>query len=835
MNLITKLQEGWSDFTPVKADVTRRLYQDGKTAQLAALVLAVLFSFVMLKINQPPPKIFLWLVILATSYFGRGLLNAYYNRAPTADFHIIWLNGYRIATTITGLAWGAAAIILLFQPGDPINQSIILFTLTGLCAAATLTYAIDYMTLFGFLLPISFSMFFRLILENTHSSITMGLMVALFLIFIMVLSRKTNKDYVKNIALAKTASSGEAREKAYSRVMEMIATTTALETILNEIVHNLEKNNLEMLCSILICGAAAFTGSRVIAEDVLDHPNWVNYKELTIKANIRACWSEPIKDSTGKVLGTFAIYHRQPSAPTEKDIQIIMQNASLAGIAIELARNSQEQRLAALFYQNTNESMMILDSENTIVAVNPAFTTDTGYSAEEVVGKNPDFLKSGQHDAAFYSKLRRELIKSGKVKFGTDEKMAISMLNGFELTRFMTQANFDGLTGLPNRRMFHDRFEQDIKKTHRAGLPLALLFIDLDKFKEVNDGLGHPVGDILLKQTAERLISCVRELDTVARLGGDEFTITLGEIKDTKCIERIANNILEKLAEPYEETTYISASIGITLYPDDSTDIDMLLKNADQAMYAAKREGRNRFSYFKKAMQENVENQMRLTKGLRLALKKQQFHLVYQPIVDLKTNKIQKAEALIRWQHPKKGLISPADFIPVAEDSGLINDIGNWVFIEALEQALKWRQSIHPDFQHDLPGKCIAVEITEGLLLDTRDAVHHHLLAFRDAGIQVALDDFGTGYSSLSYLKKFAIDYIKIDQSFIQNLEQDSDDMALCEAIIVMAHKLKLKVIAEGIETQEQLDLLMSAGCDFGQGYFLSKPLKPNDLESLVS
>jgi EAL domain-containing protein (putative c-di-GMP-specific phosphodiesterase class I) len=264
-------------------------------------------------------------------------------------------------------------------------------------------------------------------------------------------------------------------------------------------------------------------------------------------------------------------------------------------------------------------------------------------------------------------------------------------------------------------------------------------------------------------------------------------------------------------------------------------------------------------------MQMNAQSRMQLTKDLRNALKEQQLNLVYQPIVNLRTNKVHKAEALIRWQHPTKGLISPAEFIPIAESIGLINAIGDWVFLEALGQSVAWRQSIHSNFQisinkspvqfynvskleadsylnwadhlreHGLSGECIAVEITEGLLLENNDAVYKQLLEFRDAGIQVALDDFGTGYSSLSYLKKFDIDYIKIDQSFIQNIENDSDNMVLCQAIIVMAHKLKLKVIAEGIETQEQLDLLKFAGCDFGQGYFLSKPLTKDAFEEFIA
>ena len=422
------------------------------------------------------------------------------------------------------------------------------------------------------------------------------------------------------------------------------------------------------------------------------------------------------------------------------------------------------------------------------------------------------------------------------------------------------QANFDSLTGLPNRHMFHDRMEQEIRKAHRAGLPMALMFIDLDGFKEVNDTLGHSVGDILLNEAAQRLSGCVRESDTVARLGGDEFTIILA---DHGGVERIAQTILQKLAEPFQlgiETVYISASIGITLYPNDAIGIEELLKNADQAMYAAKNQGRNRFSYFTQSMQESAQARMRLARDLRGALAEHQFLMVYQPIVELATGAIHKAEALIRWQHPTRGLVSPAEFISVAEETEIIIDIGDWVFREAARQAAIWRTLHHAQFQisintspaqyrndgikHNawfdhlkelgLPGQSIVVEITEGLLLDASAAITDQLLAFRDAGIQVSLDDFGTGYSSLSYLKKFDIDYLKIDQSFVRNLAANSDDMALCEAIIMMAHKLGLKVIAEGVETAAQRSLLAAAGCDYGQGYLFSEPVSAEQFEALL-
>ena len=425
------------------------------------------------------------------------------------------------------------------------------------------------------------------------------------------------------------------------------------------------------------------------------------------------------------------------------------------------------------------------------------------------------------------------------------------------------QANFDPLTELPNRQMFLDRLNQEIKKAHRSGRAFALFFIDLDRFKEVNDTLGHDHGDQLLKIASERLLSCVRGTDTVARLGGDEFTIILSDLENSEIVERVAQNILTLMAKPFplnDEQSYVSASVGITFYPTDSEDLVQLLKNADQAMYAAKAQGRNCYSYFTASMQEVARYRSTVAQDLRVALAQQQFQVHYQPIVDLKTGAINKAEALIRWYHPQKGIVSPAQFIPIAEEIGLIHDIGDWVFKEAARQAKVLRDLSHPNFQISinkspvqfrsvgasfndwtryleglgLQGNSVVIEITEGLLLDASQATSDKLLAYRDAGIEVSLDDFGTGYSSLSYLKKFDIDYIKIDQSFVRNLEPDSGDMALCEAMIVMAHKLGIAVIAEGIETDQQRQLLMDANCDYGQGYLFSRPLPAKEFEQLL-
>ncbi len=434
------------------------------------------------------------------------------------------------------------------------------------------------------------------------------------------------------------------------------------------------------------------------------------------------------------------------------------------------------------------------------------------------------------------------------------------------------QANFDLLTGLPNRYMFQDRLAQEIKKARRSGGSVALLFIDIDFFKEINDTLGHESGDALLVAVSQRISACVRESDTVARLGGDEFTVILplppaagaspGAAGAANAAEQTAQSIITRLAEGFrvrEESVVLSASIGITYFPGDARSVDDLLKNADQAMYVAKRQGRNRVAFFTATLQEDAVNRLRMIHDLRGALAAGQFHVYFQPIIDLATRRIHGAEALLRWQHPTRGMVSPAEFIPLTEETGLIIDIGDWVFRESARWALRWCALAGVDFpvsvnnspvqfrdparllgwiEHlhaiGLPGRNMTVEITEGLLLDADAGVTDMIQRLHANGLRVAIDDFGTGYSSLAYLHKFQIDSLKIDQSFTRNLQTQPSAQALSESIIVMAHKLGLSVVAEGVETPEQLEFLAGAGCDFAQGYLFSRPVPPEQFEALL-
>lgn len=554
----------------------------------------------------------------------------------------------------------------------------------------------------------------------------------------------------------------------------------------------------------------------------------------------------------------------------------------------EAALRDSEERFRRIV-ETAEEGIWTIDAQSNTSFVNPKMASMLGYTAEEMwMRPLDDFMDeegreiaranikrreqgiSEQHDFKFRRKDGSELWASLSASPIFDSAGAyggsLAMITDITQRKMSEeliwqQANFDALTHLPNRRMFYDRLGQELKKEKRDGLQVAILFIDLDRFKEVNDSLGHNAGDQLLLEAARRINSCVRESDTVARLGGDEFTVILPAIADGGSAERVAQEIIDGLAISFNlsgQTVYVSASIGVAIYPDDAEEAEDLLRYADQAMYAAKNSGRNRYCYFTSSLQHTAVSRMRLSGDLRSALEKKQFVVYYQPIIELATGRMCKAEALIRWQHPVHGQIEPSEFIPMAEQAGLINAIGDWVFLQAAQQVKYWRQKIDPAFQisvnkspaqfradndggrnHwlgyleelELPGDCITVEITEGLLLDTTERVKQVLQEFRGAGVQAALDDFGTGHSSLVYLKELEIDYLKIDCSFVNNLASRSSDRLLCEAIILMAHKLGLKVVAEGVETQAQRDILLEAGCDYAQGYYFSHPMPPALME----
>lgn len=425
------------------------------------------------------------------------------------------------------------------------------------------------------------------------------------------------------------------------------------------------------------------------------------------------------------------------------------------------------------------------------------------------------------------------------------------------------QANFDELTQLPNRSVMQEHLKQSLSMANRNKTFVAVMFIDLDNFKDINDTLGHGAGDELLIACSVRIKNTIRENDIVARLGGDEFIVIINDLVQMQDVELIANKLLTEIGQEFilqDGVVHTSASIGITVYPNDGNDIASLLKNADQAMYGAKGIGKNKYHFYTKSMQELAQKRMTLIKDMRSAIENDEFFIVYQPIYNLQTGEISKAEALIRWQHPTRGVVGPFDFIPLAEEVGLINDISNWIFEKVCTNVREWREKYSASLQicintsplqyvdsnkgiikwldylqeSQTPPESIVLEITERLLMEADQNVSDTLTQFRAVGVQVALDDFGTGYSSISYLQKFTTDIIKIDKSFVSSINEVNVNKTLCEIIVMLGKKLGVKVVAEGIETLEQSKILNSLECDFGQGYLFSKPISHNEFVALL-
>lgn len=418
------------------------------------------------------------------------------------------------------------------------------------------------------------------------------------------------------------------------------------------------------------------------------------------------------------------------------------------------------------------------------------------------------------------------------------------------------QANYDSLTGVLNRRLIRSLVEREIREVRRSLHQSALMLLDLDDFKEINDTIGHNIGDQLLAQVAERLQEVIRESDVVGRLGGDEFVVLVSAIRDESDLVMIASKIQDALAEQFvieDQSLFVGSSIGITLLPDDGETVDELFINADQAMYASKAQGKSRFSFFSHHLNADMQRRSQLTQALRRAIERDHLYLNYQPILDVRKQKFTKAEALLRWQHPELGAISPAEFIPIAENSGLIHSIGSWVFLNACERLAQIQREFLPDFRicinkspvqfrsvnekYDYSGwlqhletlglspSSVIVEITEGVFIDKNLNVAEIITDMRRHGLQFAIDDFGAGYSSLAYLRNFSMDYLKIDQQFVSSMQEGSDDFSLCKAIVAMAHELNIEVVAEGVETAAQYKALTEMGVDFLQGYFISRPV----------
>ncbi len=780
-------------------------------------------------------------------------------------------------------------------------------------------------------------------------------------------------------------------------------------------------DGMEIAEGVGSCGTAAWSGEAVIVEDINTHPYWQPYKHLALAADLQACWSWPIHDSTGNILGTFGIYLRQPGRPGEEDLDLLRQAGHMAAIAIEhkraeeqlwqserkyrtlvedspdvfirydlecrrvylsesymqvngeqaraalgkkpteywsIARQSaqdfeqrilevirtgkraeieldwytpageyicywmravpeydrdgkivsvlsisrdvsefkraekalhrHEQELRSLV-ENTPDTITRYDRNCRRIYVNPKMMEDLGGSREQTLNKTPSEYPGGESALAYEERIRQVLEngqpedfelawKSGDGKqvvshirlapeFDAEGQVVSVLAVGRDITEIDEYrqsihhlAFYDALTDLPNRSLLIDRIRQTIADAAWHSQQFGLMMLDLDRFKEVNDTLGHGVGDLLLRQAAERLTLSVRAYDTVARLGGDEFAILLPDVRAGSDLATIGNKVIEAFQQPFNvsgKELFVSTSIGIALYPGDSAEIDSLFRYADSAMYHAKKLGRNNCQFYSKELTARSSERMALETALRRARRNRELELYYQPQIDLASKRLVGAEALLRWNHKEYGVVTPDRFIPVAEDSGLIVGMGEWILESACRTSAAWnkdrkeplqvsvnlstRQFIQNDLlssvRHILAAtQCkpewLKLEITESLLLDDSTEILDILTQFDSMGLALSIDDFGTGYSALSYLNRFPVSQIKIDRSFVRDIPGDEDKAELVKAIISIAQALHLEVIAEGVETHAQADYLLANGCRMVQGYLFGKPMRLVEFEA---
>lgn len=640
------------------------------------------------------------------------------------------------------------------------------------------------------------------------------------------------------------------------------------------------------------CGNAALSGEPVYVTDVASDPRWNGLREAASNLSIGACWSIPFFSEKQEVLGTFAITSTKRSKPTPFHCRILEIASSLAGITL---RNRQrEERLLqwSTVFRDATEGMVITDSQGAIVDVNHSFTRITGYSKQEVLGKNPNILNSGRQDEEFFLRMWRCLRDSGRWqgeiwnrrKSGDiyPEWLSISRIDNQQgktfnyvavfsdisslkesERKFYHLAHHDPLTGLPNRLLMIARLEHALKQSYRVPTHLAVMFIDLDRFKNVNDSYGHALGDQLLVNVARRLTNHLRSGDTISRIGGDEFVVILEQLGQAGKAAALAQNCIDTLARPFAiagHEIFITPSIGIALFPEDGNDAESLIKHADIAMYRSKEEGRHQYSFFTRQLSDKVKERLKCETLLRRALERQEFELHYQPQVCAKGGEIVGAEALLRWNHPEKGQVLPGHFITVLEETGLIQEVGTWVLKTACRQMQEWAEMGLPKIRlavnlsaRQVSPECnnqrlqdiliasrlspdrLELEITEHSMMQCAEKSSQLLSSLRELGISLAIDDFGSGHSSLMRLKQLPVHCLKIERALVRDIPSDQDDQAICRAVVALGHSLGVRIVAEGVEREEQASFLRSIDCDELQGYLFGRPIAAGEFKHLLA
>jgi diguanylate cyclase (GGDEF)-like protein/PAS domain S-box-containing protein len=643
------------------------------------------------------------------------------------------------------------------------------------------------------------------------------------------------------------------------------------------------------------CGTAMYERRLVIVEDIEIDPLWADYRHLALPLGLRACWSVPFENDAGTVLGAFAVYYptsRRPSAEAEAILRDIGSSVGLAVhqdvMAQRLAHSEEHHRLVV---DHLSEGIVVQSRAGVVLACNPSAQRMLRTTAQ-IIGRSirTVMTRSYHEDGTLVSESDRptsRVLATGKpilgvtigvelvggdvvwitenvvpiIRPGDSEpsSVLISFTDIGPVREAQQQLKFlatrDSLTGLYNRAYLTERMRDLFEPGAAAGGELAsvaVLFVDLDGFKKVNDTAGHEGGDALLCSVAERLSACVGRRDTLARVGGDEFVIVISAYENSGHLIGLARRILDMIAVPFAvagNEYYLGASIGISLFPEDGQDVATLMRNADSAMYHAKQRGRNNFQFFTAELNQHLQRRFTIEQSLRRALAADELSLVYQPIVDSQDGRTIGAEALLRWYNAELGNVSPGEFIPVAEDAGLIVEIGGWVLARACAQVAQWRRTLAPDLivavnlsprqfndglleriegcleESGLEPAALELEITERLLMSDSETVLPILSALSAMGVRMSVDDFGTGYSSLSYLKRFPLHNLKIDRSFVAGLPDHRDSIAITQAVVAMAHSLGMNVTAEGVETVEQAAFLRAIDCDKQQGYLYSRPV----------
>jgi diguanylate cyclase (GGDEF)-like protein/PAS domain S-box-containing protein len=873
------------------------LYEQAPTAILlgvlnALLVMVATWGYV------PHTLALYWLACVLLLAFARVRLVRNFRRRHAADGSTPpWAGRYVRSAFYSGVLWGVAGTLLVNTHVFEL-QALSAFILGGMTAGAVFTNVAHRGAFFAFTLPMLLPLPPMFLMEGSRIHVVMALLTLAFLLGTARAALRAHATLRRSIELAQENSA-------------LLGETRVTQMRLQE-----SERRLHAIFSNMSEGVAL----HLLVFDA--HGNPLDYRIIEVNAQYEAMLdlrrdavvgklaTEVYGTSEAPYLGLYSesartgrpVRFQTLFAPMNKyfDISVVpWEGNGFATIFEDITERKQAEaglRVAAIAFES-QEAMFVTDANRVIQRVNSAFTQTTGYSALESVGQTPRILHSGRHDSVFYesmwSTIRRDGHWQGEVwnrrKNGEiyPEWLTISAVkdgNG-QVTNYVgifqdmseskaredqirTLAFYDSLTRLPNRRLLLDRLRQAMASSSRTARHCALLFIDLDNFKLLNDTRGHDVGDLLLDAAAQRLQACIRSGDTVARLGGDEFVVLLEDLDSipeaaAKQSEMVAAKILEALGQHYllgQIEHHSTASIGVALFQDKAFTVEEILKRADLAMYQAKSAGRATIRFFDPAMQAAVEARASLEAELRRAVQRREFVLHYQPQVD-KAGRVAGVEALARWSHPQRGLLSPLVFVAMAEETGLIIPIGQQLLREACEQIRAWsrqeaaahltvsvnispRQFRHPDFldmvranieETGIDPRRLMLEITESLLLDNVDEVVAKMESLKAEGLRFSIDDFGTGYSSLAYLKRLPLDELKVDRSFVAHIETDDNAAAICAAMISLAHTLGLKVVAEGVETEAQRYFLSTVHkCDQLQGYLFGKPMAPQELERLL-